>query len=1058
MKQQALEGTVAEQARCDNEQRAPDGCAFDQTFGPAADLLAANALVRSLRDDIESLRSECAWLRAARTAPADGCAEGKYRILFDSIDEAFCTLGDFVFDAQGRCLDYRYLEVNPAHERETGLRGVQGRTARELAAGEDRGLYDAVGRVALSGRAARFERYSPWLGGWYDLHLFRMDGAGQPQVGMLFKNINERKRAELALRQSRERKMFLLKLEDEVRALDTPAAVESAAARALRVQFGAAAVQFWEAGPDGMLAPGAVDAVASQRRPRVPAPVGALDLRMWGELHTGRSLVSENAGADPRLDGARALRLAPGGDCGWAALPMASDGHLARLLTVEFAAPHIWSEHELALAHEAAGRTWAALERARAEQSLQESEQKYRSLFDSIDEGFALVEMLFDTGGRACDFRLLEVNRAFERQTGTSNGAGKRALELIPDLEPALIERYGQVLRSGEPARFECRIAGMNNRWYSVYASRLGGPHSRQVGIVFNDITESRHAEQVLRSSERRQAFLLQLSDALRAPRTPGDAIAVAARLLGRQLGAGRVMAAEFRGQDVVVRDGYLDGLEALAGRYPRAALGAMWDRACAAWQALVIRDVEADPRLDEGERARYRRAGVAAMVGLPVGADGAAAAVFALQASAARDWSEEDVDLVREVAERTWAVVERVRAEAAVRDADRRKDEFLAVLAHELRNPLAPISNAVQMLRCASGKRKADRLMEMAHRQVRQITRLVDDLMDISRITRGKITLARQPVPLADIIASAIETSRPMIDRANHAFSLRLPSDPLVLDADKVRLTQVFSNLLNNAAKYTDPHGRITLTARIEAPLDARAGGAGGDWVAVTVRDTGIGIPPEKLGQVFDMFAQVEAAGSHSQGGLGIGLAMVRSLVQMHGGTVEAHSDGPGRGSEFTVRVPLAQPGANPGAAHEGGAGKGRSRSARLAGRRVLVVDDNRDAADSLCMLLGAHGARASCVYGGADALDMLDKLRPHSLVLDIGMPGMDGYQVARTLRADSRYAGLQVIALTGWGQEADRRRSRESGIDYHLTKPVDLAALEQLLDEAPLRQDAPG
>jgi PAS domain S-box-containing protein len=377
--------------------------------------------------------------------------------------------------------------------------------------------------------------------------------------------------------------------------------------------------------------------------------------------------------------------------------------------------------------------------------------------------------------------------------------------------------------------------------------------------------------------------------------------------------------------------------------------------------------------------------------------------------------------------------ITDGVQAEDALREADRRKDEFLAVLAHELRNPLAPISNAVQMLRCADGKRKADRVMEMASRQVKHITRLVDDLMEVSRITRGKIELARQPVLLSEILAAAVETSRPALDGARHAFAQQVPDERLVLDADKVRLTQVFSNLLNNAAKYTDPGGRVELSVRRD-----------GDHAVVAVRDSGIGIPPDKLGHVFGMFAQVEEAGSRCQGGLGIGLAMVHKLVEMHGGSVEARSEGPGRGSEFIVRLPLAPAGALP----------ARPQPAPVDVRqeghvRVLVVDDNRDAADSLCVLLGSLGVDAHCVYGGEEALRRIPQLRPDAVVLDIGMPGMDGYAVARAIRADAANDGIRLIALTGWGQEGDRERTRESGFDHHLTKPVDLAALQRLLAE---------
>ncbi|XYJ12419.1 PAS domain S-box protein [Telluria sp. B2] len=374
------------------------------------------------------------------------------------------------------------------------------------------------------------------------------------------------------------------------------------------------------------------------------------------------------------------------------------------------------------------------------------------------------------------------------------------------------------------------------------------------------------------------------------------------------------------------------------------------------------------------------------------------------------------------------------VQTEAALRDADRRKDEFLATLAHELRNPLAPISNAVHLLRHPEGRRASDRIVEMIDRQVRQMVRLVNDLMDVSRITRGKIGLSKAPVALADILASAIETSQPAIDGAQHTFAVSLPAETLMLQADKVRLTQVFANVLNNAAKYTDRGGRIWLEA-----------GREGDMAVIRVRDTGIGIDAAALPHVFEMFTQAHAPSDRHQGGLGIGLTMVRQLVELHGGTVEAHSAGPGQGSEFVVRLPLRADGAGAAAPSDGAAG-----AAALLGCQVLVVDDNRDAADSLHLLLELKGATVEVRYDGPAALAALDDMAsapPHAVVLDIGMPEMDGYEVARRIRADPRFAGMKIIALTGWGQQVDRVRSRTSGIDHHLTKPVDWKTLESLL-----------
>jgi two-component system CheB/CheR fusion protein len=372
-----------------------------------------------------------------------------------------------------------------------------------------------------------------------------------------------------------------------------------------------------------------------------------------------------------------------------------------------------------------------------------------------------------------------------------------------------------------------------------------------------------------------------------------------------------------------------------------------------------------------------------------------------------------------------------RKRAEEALREADRRKDEFLAMLAHELRNPLAPISNAVRVLR-AKGPPLPELqwARDVIDRQVQQMTRLVDDLLDVSRITRGKIMLRRERVELAAVVSSAVEASRPLVEKWGHELTVKLPPEPVHLEADPTRLAQVLSNLLNNAAKYTDQGGRIALTAARE-----------GDALLIRVRDSGVGIPREMLPHVFEMFTQVDGSLERSQGGLGIGLTLVRSLVQMHGGTVTAHSDGPGKGSEFVVRLPLA------GAARDRGPQAANGSPAAAPPRsRILVVDDNRDAADSLAMLLRLSGHEVHVAHDGLEAMGTAAVFRPDVVLLDIGLPKLNGYEAGRRIRRE-RGDGVVLIALTGWGQEEDRARSKEAGFDHHLTKPVNLDALQQLL-----------
>jgi signal transduction histidine kinase/CheY-like chemotaxis protein len=384
-------------------------------------------------------------------------------------------------------------------------------------------------------------------------------------------------------------------------------------------------------------------------------------------------------------------------------------------------------------------------------------------------------------------------------------------------------------------------------------------------------------------------------------------------------------------------------------------------------------------------------------------------------------------------VIERRNEARERERMEEQLREADRRKDEFLATLAHELRNPLAPIRNSLHVLRISggSGPGPVARVHEMMERQVNHLVRLVDELLEISRITRGKIELSRERVDLAAVLRHAVDISRPRIEGAGHRLVLDLPKEPLILEADPVRLAQVFANLLDNAAKFTEPGGRIT--------VDVAREGREGDTVRLSVLDTGIGISEEMLPRVFDLFAQDRSPGRAHEG-LGIGLTLARSLVEMHGGSVEAHSEGPGKGSELVVCLPLVTDEAS-------GGGADPAERHALARHRILLIDDNRDAADSLCMLLELLGAEVRTVYDGMAALAAFATEIPTAVLLDIGMPDMDGYEVARHIRQQPQLRDVPLIALTGWGQEEDRRRARAAGFDHHLVKPVDIDALQALL-----------
>jgi CheY-like chemotaxis protein/two-component sensor histidine kinase len=392
---------------------------------------------------------------------------------------------------------------------------------------------------------------------------------------------------------------------------------------------------------------------------------------------------------------------------------------------------------------------------------------------------------------------------------------------------------------------------------------------------------------------------------------------------------------------------------------------------------------------------------------------------------------------LAKDLANRAAIAIENTRLYDALRETDRRKDEFLATLAHELRNPLAPIRNSLQILKTPDvDAPTVERSLEMMERQVQQLVRLVDDLMDVSRVMRGRIELRRERIELSAVVARAIETVQPLIDAHRQRLTLQVPEDSLPIDVDQLRMAQVVGNLLTNAAKYTEPGGRIDVSANRD-----------NDAAVLRIRDNGIGIDPKMLPRIFELFVQVDQATTRSQGGLGIGLTLVKNLVEMHNGTVEAHSEGDGKGSEFVVRLPLV---AKQRVATSGGeSGRQTPETPSPSGFRLLVVDDNRDAANSLALLLKLQGHEVRVAYSGIAALETARTYRPDMVFLDIGMPDMDGYEVARRLRQEPGLEKIVLAALTGWGQQEDRRRAAEAGFNHHLVKPPEPKTREAVLAE---------
>ena len=642
-------------------------------------------------------------------------------------------------------------------------------------------------------------------------------------------------------------------------------------------------------------------------------------------------------------------------------------------------------------------------DRRQAEGAVREREAQYRALFDSMDEGYCVVEMIFDDGGAAIDYRFLEINPAFEKHTGISGAQGRTMREFVPDLESHWFETYGRVVRTGESVRFTEKSKAMDERWFDVYAFRFGAAGINKVAILFNDITTRQRAEDTVRASEERFRSLVTATSQI-VWTTAADGLAVEDSPTWRA----------FTGQTTQqwLGRGWLNAI------HPDD-----WETTSAAWrQALASNssyDIEYRLRRHDGAfRWTMARA-------VPVLDD----------AGVVREWVGMNTDISdRKQAEQALRdSEERFRKIAAdLSEADRRKDEFLATLAHELRNPLAPIRNGLQLIKLADGQTlQIEKAQSMMERQLTQMVRLVDDLMDVSRISLGKLELRRERLDVASILNSAVETSRPLIEQMGQSLIVTMPERALMIDADMTRMAQVFMNLLNNAAKYGNRGGKIGL--KVERL---------GDFVVTTVSDTGIGIDADQLPKIFAMFTQLGGALDRSQGGLGIGLTLVKRLVEMHGGSVEAKSAGLGLGSQFIVRLPIMND-----ALPVPALGITDGAAVTKPSLRILIVDDNRDGADSLSELLTLVGNDTRTAYDGQQGVDLAGEYRPDVILLDIGLPKLNGYEACRLIRKQLNGDAVMLIAVTGWGQDDDRQRSLEAGFDHHLVKPVDPQALMLML-----------
>ena len=619
-----------------------------------------------------------------------------------------------------------------------------------------------------------------------------------------------------------------------------------------------------------------------------------------------------------------------------------------------------------------------------------------------------------------------------------------------PDELPKVLARWQASIDSGEPFSMVFPLKRADGVFRPFLT--LVNPFREFGEILFwfgtnTDITEQKQAEARLASqaeAEKNRAGLL--SQVAGASRSINAVLSVESitRVLSEE--ARRILGTHVAVTSLTRRDDYDQDVRAisLSGKYAAHRGSELRPDGLSAYVCRTNRslrlteaEVEAHPEWNGSNGGEAAPVPTRGWLGVPlVGHGGRNLGVVQLSDKQEGDFTPEDEAVLAQLAATAAVGLENARLYDSLREQDRRKDEFLATLAHELRNPLAPVRAGLEILKIATDTDQARTARDMMERQLGQMVRLVDDLMDVSRVSRGQMELKLEQTTIRTVVEMAIETSFPLIKAAGHELSVLLPEQPLHLRADVTRLAQLLSNLINNAAKYTPDGGRIRLSAQAE-----------GREIILRVTDSGVGIPGEMLTKVFDLFTQVGRSLDRSQGGLGIGLSLVRRLAEMHGGSVAAESAGPGQGSTFTVRLPLEVEGPDapdlPAPATQPG----------QESRRILVVDDHIDGAESLAMLLRLFGHEAHTVHNGPDALVAAGDIQPDLVFLDIGLPGMNGYEVALTLRRNHGATGPMLVALTGWGSEDDRQRARDAGFDAHLAKPVNPAAVKEIVGNCPRR-----
>jgi PAS domain S-box-containing protein len=922
-------------------------------------------------------------------------------------------------------------------------------------------------------------------------------------------DVTERQREQDELRATQRRQTFLLALSDALRTLSDPLEVKRTASRMLAEHLGMDRAAYFDVTEDGYHikcdhARGLPSMVGHHS-------AAAFGPQVWESIHAGRTVTNNNVAADPSLTEEQRAVYARSSIAAHIVVPLRKQNCVVAACAVTTVAPREWTAEEIALVQETAERTWTLLGKARAETSLRTSESRYSALFNSIDEGFCVCRMLFDEEGRPVDYLFLEVNPLFERMTGLADAVGHTAYELVPDLEPIWLQTYARSVLHGEGFRFEQRSDAMDRWFdvfcmpvkpaghfalvFKDISAQRKAHDELQASESFNrslmdaspDCVEVLDTEGNLQLMNPPGIALMEIEDltpykgrhwchlwpeeahddvrhaiarACQGEESAFDVFCPTAKgtpkwwevrvLPVRDRSDGPVMRILSLSRDITdERQRELD-LRESEGRLRMATDAGrvgVWDwnipEDAMTWSAMLFEMFQLEPARFGGRMDDFLamihpedREGLHTAIENSIHAGTSIDAEFrASRSDGGVIWLHTRAQVMRDQRGRphrmigaTVNITRSKEAEETLKRSAQRKDEFLATLAHELRNPLAPLRNGLDLLGTASDDPHMVREVSvMMVRQVDHLVHLVSDLLDLSRISRGVIALRRSPMDLNDALQRAIEANLPMLTAKDHQLVVQRTEGPLMVYADLTRLTQIIGNLLDNAGKYMEPGGVVRLRTAAE---NGRA--------VLVISDNGIGLTPEQIPKVFEMFSQVDRGSDHSRDGLGIGLHIVKRLVEMHQGSVVVASDGPNTGCTFTVHLPLSTD-AVPSHAH--------SDAPTTARLRILLADDNVDAAMMLSMVLRKAGHEVLAFHSGIELLQAGDSFAPDVVILDIGMPGMDGHETCRQLRGLPWGRSIPTIALTGWGQAEDRARSKQAGFDHHLIKPVDRAALNDVL-----------